>query len=222
MFRYCLLLAAALPLAGCAASSTTSNVRPEALDIPNEATIDRPFDEAWDGMIANLAKSFFVINNVDKTSRIINVSFSADEPGDLIDCGTSTRTFKRGSFSKTYTYATAHGADFIVATPNGISAEIHRTTGLEGRANVYVAPKDQKTEISVNARYVFTVNNMAQALDEYGRPVGFPSSLPPYTKTFETKQPGEWIDDDGTKWGCQSNGTLERRILEAAGVKAKP
>jgi len=219
MFRYCLIVAAALPLAGCAASSTSNHINPPSLEIENEATLNKPFDEVWDGMIANLAKSFFVINNVDKTSRIINVSFSADQPGDLIDCGTTTRTYKRGAVSENYSYKTTDPASYLISTPNGMSAAIQRTTSLEGRANIYVAPKDQKTNISVNARYVFTVNGTVTPLNEYGQPVGYPSTQPPFSRSFETKEPGKFTDPDGMSWSCQTNGTLERKILEAAGVK---
>ncbi len=222
MFRYCLLLAAALPLAGCAATSTTTHNEPTPVDIANEATINKPFDEVWDGLIANLAKSFFVINNVDKTSRIINVSFSADEPGDLIDCGTSYRTYKQGAFSENYTYKTTDPVSYLYAPPNGLPVLVQRTTALEGRANVYVAPKDQKTEISVNARYIFTVNGIVTQLNEYRQPIGYPATQPPFTKSFETRAPGKFKDDDGTVWGCHSTGALEERILDAAGVKPKP
>src|SRR4051794_16801166 len=116
MFRYCLVFAAALPLASCAASSTALHKNPETSKITNEVTINKPFDEVWDKLIAALAKNFFVINNVDKTSHIINVSFSADEPGTLIDCGTSTRTFKRGTSNQTFTYKTTDNAQYVVAT----------------------------------------------------------------------------------------------------------
>lgn len=128
----------------------------------NEAVVRLPFSDTWDLLIGQLAKSFFVINNVEKVSRIINVSFSTDKPEEYIDCGTSERTFQYADESQTYTYPVAGSNSFKAAGKWGAYgnlpsiAYLDRKTSLEGRINVYVAPKDNDTIVTVNTRYIFT------------------------------------------------------------------
>lgn len=130
--------------------------------VTNEAVVRLPFSDTWDLLIGQLAKSFFVINNVDKASRIINVSFSTDKPEEYIDCGTSERTFQYANESQTYTYPVAGSNSFKAAGKWGAYgnlpsiAYLDRKTSLEGRINVYVAPKDNDTVVTVNTRYIFT------------------------------------------------------------------
>ena len=49
--------------------------------------VRQPFEEAWSRAIPQIGKSFFVINNIDKSSGILNVSYTGD-PEKYVDCGT--------------------------------------------------------------------------------------------------------------------------------------
>ena len=66
-----------LILGGCATSSI-NYTPPEITKIDNQVTIDEDFEIVWDRLVKNLASDFFVINNIEKSSRIINVSFSTN------------------------------------------------------------------------------------------------------------------------------------------------
>jgi hypothetical protein len=73
----------------------------------NEVSISEPFDTVWDRLVGRLATGFFVINNIDKASRFINVSFSSDTPESYVDCGQSTREFSYQKEEKKYVYNVA-------------------------------------------------------------------------------------------------------------------
>lgn len=222
------LMSMAVILSGCPMMGTSNRTytSPEKLaQFKNEIFIEKPFEETWDALVRDLAKSFYVINNIDKQSRIINVSFATDTPEKYVDCGTSTRTYTRGDDNHTYTYNVAASSTFKVALrtegrdPLPLTHDISRRTSLDGRANIYVAPEGQHTRMSVNARYVLSVTVQGVYVVEsfLGTP-GQRGTVPQSTTTatFTTNEPTT------VNWGtsgnpgpvtCQSRGQLEREIL---------
>src|SRR5262245_49610236 len=103
----------ALTVGACHASSSQQYTPPAAESVANSTQIAAPFDTTWDHLIKNLSKEFFVINNVEKASRIINVSFSTDRPGEFIKCGSRTREYVSGAGKKeTVTYDPAERSTF--------------------------------------------------------------------------------------------------------------
>src|SRR5437773_8196359 len=144
------------------AGTQTANIAPApANHVTNEITVTGTSDAVWDRLVAQLSRGFYVINNIDKASRLINVSFYSDTPAEYLDCGTTTRTYTRGNEHEEYRYQVAESSDFKMGEQRGsaiITYDIHRATKLEGRANIYVAPKDSVTTVMVNARYILTVD----------------------------------------------------------------
>jgi hypothetical protein len=219
----------AVLIAGCATPGTSnlSYAPPEkSAKLPNEMVVNKPFDAVWDSFVHNLAKSFYVINNIDKQSRIINVSFSTETPETYADCGISTRTYSRGDENHTYTYNVASTSTFKVASRTGASnklpltALVTRHSSLEGRINIYVAPEGPNTRISVNARYVLTVKAEGTYVEEnlYGNPIAR-GTLPTETATatFNTNQPvtTDWsTPEQPNTVTCQARGRLESDILQ--------
>ena len=150
----------------------------------------------------------------------MNVSFSTKEPSEYIDCGTTRRNFTPGFGAgepEDYVYETAKGSTtFKMAVPNPqnptltMPFSVHRRTNLEGRTNIYLAPKGDKAEISVNTRYIFTQNLTAthlvsgQRTTEQGQAVSFNTG-----KTGDT----EW---GGMVLECVSKGVIEEDIIKAA------
>jgi len=217
----CLLSACATP--GTSGYQYREPIKAET--VANEAVVKLPFSDTWDLLIGQLAKSFFVINNVEKVSRIINVSFSTDKPEEYVDCGTSERTFQYAKESQTYTYPVAGSNSFKVAGKWGPYQNLptigyfNRKTSLEGRINVYVAPKDNDTIVTVNTRYILTVraSGHGEGMNAVGTVVqttAFPETLS--TVSFNTGQIGS------ADWGtpqepqlvkCRSTGKLETEIL---------
>jgi len=150
---------------GCAsigdASSTYQEPTPE--NIPNEVVFEMPFEEAWDVLVRELATRFYVINNIDKESRLINVSFSSDTPEQFVTGGQTTRQLDRGGEISTWTYDPAASSSYEIEQAWGdfnnlpMTATVIRRTSLEGRSNIYVAPAGGSTRLTVNCRYILTV-----------------------------------------------------------------
>ena len=80
-----------ITLSGCATSSLNYSPPSTSYTIKHSVQINEDFEVVWDRLVKNLASDFFVINNIEKNSRIINVSFSASKPTDFVDCGITTR-----------------------------------------------------------------------------------------------------------------------------------
>lgn len=191
-------------VSGCA-TSTASYSPPVAPTVTNTKLVNKPFDTVWDTLVKELSSDFFVINNIDKNSRLINISFSAQKPSDYVDCGMSSRTFKNARGEQNYSYKTADSAVFSAANDAGHVFNFRRTSRLEGRTNIYVAPEGPGTNVTVNTKYVVSVAMIATALD--GRTAGTENfTFDPSTKQSST---------NGTVI-CVALGTIEERILSAA------
>jgi len=87
---------------GCATQgkSTTTYLKPTISEVKNEIDVTKSYAQVWDVLVKQLSKSFYVINNIDKESRIINVSFSTNSPAEYIDCGRTLRTYTQGKKRK--------------------------------------------------------------------------------------------------------------------------
>lgn len=226
MAKQVLLACLSLSLVGCVGLSKNDlNYLPPAKPtISNSEIINSPFKKTWDTLIEKLATQYFVINNVSKDSRIINVSFSTDDASDYIDCGTSTRTFIPGpgaGLPETYIYPTAKsGPQFKVALPNSQNPNFTipylgtRKTKLEGRTNIYVAPNSGSSKVSVNTRYIFKSSATFVALTG-----GHSMTAGAMTISFNTGNTGSHTASDKNgvlKIECVSNGVIERDIINAA------
>lgn len=222
------LLVLALPVfvVGCAKPGTYSfdYIEPEKYSVKNEITVDMPFEAVWDGLVRELAKNFFVINNIEKSSRIINVSYLTEHPEDYIDCGQSIRKTSRGEETREYKYESAGDSTFLLEGGARdyfeYSHEIQRKTDLEGRINIYVAPvTESKSVVSVNTIYVF--NNKYTQTDIVEHVNGgvmnrTTQGTKSDTKSFTTTEALiEELDDNGVpyKYTCVSKGVLEGKIL---------
>jgi len=230
----CLLIPSLIiiSLLGCATpTSSLVYIPPNEVKYNNEAFVDKPFEVVWDELVEQLSKSFYVINNIEKASRIINVSFAIDTPEEYVDCGVSTREYGVKSNMSTYTYEVAESSFYKAASRAGTSSQfpsilgyqvdhnVNRETSLEGRANIFVAPEGNGTKITVNCRYVFKVelSGSYETRDVIGAVVQR-GILPPSSSSmvFNTNQ------EKKTNWGtpsepffvtCHSTGELEQGIL---------
>lgn len=198
---------ATIVLSACA--GTTVNYTPPNVskgNIETERTIDADFETVWDQYVKELSKSFFVINNISKESRIINVSFSANDPTKYANCGTTTVSSKhpaRGT--QTFTYLAAGSSSHWI----GIDGTNHivdrvRQTDLEGRANIYIAPiNSSKTLLRANARYVLGIHVKMSGVTAYHQETTS-SSI-----SFATQETG--TSPDGIT--CVSKGVFENDLL---------
>lgn len=196
---------------GCA-SATVDYFPPSSLETPeNELTVNEPFEKIWDRMVRNLSADFFVINNIEKASRLINVSFSSSEPSHYVNCGRSKRVFTSAAGTQVYQYETANSSVYSWADAQGRAFNIQRKTNLDGRTNIYIAPEEGKTVVRVNTRYILNVE-----MKMY-RPTGQFLGEDLITYAFNTKQVFEKPEPQfNVIVKCVALGTLEEKILNAA------
>ncbi len=212
-----------LGLYGCAtpATSTFDYRDKPPTKVENEIVVNRAFEKVWNGLVRQLAKGYFVVNNIEKESRLINVSFSTTSPEEYIDCGRTMRTFTRGKEEAEYDYEVAADSSYKYGagkTTDGVFSlvgYVDRDTSLEGRINIYIAPNDQITEVTVNIRYILTLSTSGQLtyVNMYGK-AAQSQALPHSSDTisFNTNQPNK--SQEGIS--CFSKGLLEAEILEMA------
>lgn len=137
--------------------------------------IDEAFEVVWDCLVKNLASDSFVINNIEKDSRIINVSFSSSKPTEFVDCGNTTRTFSNARGKKTYSYKTEGSARYTYSNDQSEAFNVVRSAKLNGRKNIYLAPLSDGTLLNINTKYVVDVKvkyfsfagNQAAGEDEF-------------------------------------------------------
>lgn len=189
-------------LTGCASSSVDYRA-PVPKSMTNTKDVSAPFDQVWDALVRQLSSDFFVINNIDKNSRLINLSFSTQKPSDYVDCGVTNRTFENARGKTNYSYQSADSSAFSVTNDKSIAFNMARKTKLEGRVNIYVAPIASGTSVAVNTKYVLDVDWSAVSFE------GAPGGNGRNTFDFSTKQ--GYSSSDLT---CYAKGTLERKILE--------
>jgi len=192
--------------------------------IENKIEINDNYSKVWDVLVKGLAQSFFVINNIDKESRIISISFSVNNPEKYIDCGRSYRTYTQGDISEEYNYDVAESSRYTMPTksrPDLAHAyyyNVNRKTNLEGRLNIYVAPNKKnkyKTNIIVNTRYIYKIGvDMECWYTDIFKRCYFlnTSSIPDTIISFNTKEVVQ--KNLGKEVTCFSKGTIENKILD--------
>lgn len=188
-------------LTGCASSSMDYRP-PSAQNLQNTKEVSVPFDQAWDSLVRQLSSDFFVINNIDKNSRLINISFSSQRPSEFVDCGITNRTFDNARGKTNYSYVTADSTAFSIVNKQSIVFNVTRKTKLEGRVNIYVAPTASGTSLVVNTKYAVMVNANLVSFD------GAQRDSANNTFDFSTKQ-----GYSSPEISCYAKGTLEQRIL---------
>ena len=193
-----------LLLSACV-TSTVVYQPPQSPDkVPTSTTINDSFDTVWGRTIENISETFFNINNVEKQSELINISFATNNPEDYIDCGTTKRTFKNMRGESIYNYKSAEDARFTYQTKNGFVLNVTRTTSAKITANIYLKPYNGITKIKTNVMYNLIKSDRFSA-GGYNTHTNNLTSKNPYTKSSE-----------GNDYKCISNGKLEKLILDTA------
>jgi len=188
-------------LGGCATHSAMLS-KPLAHNAKTQKTVEKSFDSAWKEMVSGLSKSFFVINNIEKESGIINVSYSSDDPYEFIDCGVLNSTVD----GKTTAIDLSQDQTYPWPYRQGVytfAGKARRDVSLSGRVNIYLEKKgDSSTEINVNAKYVVS------AVEQFFSNTGVALNRVKNDTTFQTGTTGSMQNIV-----CRSTGQLEKQIL---------
>lgn len=150
-----------LSMSGCASASTDYRAPSGSVQPNYTKTVNRSKDQVWNDAVVALGQRFFVINNLDKASGLINISYSGD-PSRFVDCGSFTVTIS-GLNAKTQNMdGAASDAQYewvAPVPPYGFpgSVQIRRQMSLEGRVNViFEAVTPDSTRVTTATRYVLT------------------------------------------------------------------
>lgn len=171
----------------------------------NTITINLPKDEVWKKIIPEIGKSFFVINNIDKDSGLVNISFSGN-PEWYLDCGTVFTQVSNLAGERTYMFPGEKQQQCYEIMENGKLFQYNRTMDLEGRINLIVEESNpHKTIITINTKYIVR-------LKSYIADVGTrQASLYDNSITFNTGGCAQFPMMPTT---CCSNGKLEKKLLD--------
>ena len=175
----------------------------------NVKLIERPRDAIWTASVPEIGKQYFVINNLDKSSGLINLSYSGD-PERFIDCGLITSHVKNLRGERIYNFPGEKAQQtYEVMNDQGLFF-IDRKMSLEGRINlVFEEVSPTTTRVTANTRYV--VNRVGRirsaatnATDSRSDSINFNSAG---RASFPSNAGGQSLD-------CAANGRLEKDLLE--------
>lgn len=130
------------------------NYTPPAADAPappNVLVVTAPFDEVWSGLIERVGSQFFAIDNFEKESGLLTLSFTASPMSSVVDGGhievNYDNSFAAGMGNYRPTVLKFNG-------PYTTYIEQYHRAQLNGRVNLVVRSVDASTtKVTVNTRY---------------------------------------------------------------------
>ena len=159
-------------------------------------------------MVPALAKKFFVINNIDKESGLINLSYSGN-PANFIDCGRIKSYVKNARGERTYDFPAARDHQvYEVMDEHGLWFA-DRTMTLEGRINlIFEKVGPNSTRVTANTRYVVVRSVTAQ---KAGTRIPLTAA---YTINFDSGSGANFpANAKGIGVRCIATGDLEKEVL---------
>lgn len=167
--------------------------------------INKDYNKTWDELVNNLSDNSFVINNMNKDSGFINISFSVSNPSLYSDCGRWIGYFKNLNGEANYNFSGAENAK--LSTMNGTSMiNIISTKTLSGRANILIQKiEDKKQKIKVNVKYILSGVNKNMVV--YPEQIYYTN----WTVDFSSNERGH---SQTGQTQCQTTGLLETELLK--------
>ena len=104
-------------------------------------TLSQPYDEVWKRLVTYASTSFFAIDNFEKDSGLMTLTFGSSEPSKYVDCGTFKISSPAATFEGPY-------VDYMKKYSQGV---------LNGKMNIAVIEQSpSSTMVQVRARYILT------------------------------------------------------------------
>jgi len=207
MHRLGALIVVTLALAGCLTGRYNYTPPATAPRPANSVVIDKPADVVWKAVVSNVSQRFFVINNLDKASGLMNLSYSGD-PEAYVDCGIVSEYVKNARGERTYTFPGSRAQQTLEFVSDNYLYFNERRMSLEGRINLLVEDiTASKTKLTANSRYILTRTSTVRRADQ---PV---PSTRSHTTTFNSDQSDELPAWPGKPLICRATGQLEQQLL---------
>ncbi len=200
-------------LAGCVA--TANYQRGPRVKVENSTEIGKPRAEVWRSAVPKLAGQFFVINNMDQASGLINLSYAGD-PEPYLNCGQVTIQMEG---VEPVTFPAARAQQRFAgggATPG--STMVDRTMHLEGRINlIFQEMTATSTRVTATTRYVVTQEVVRRSTTSSQVPERDRESVSFNTNLVGTFRPVAFVHQPRSEVGvgieCHATGAFERDIL---------
>ena len=204
------VLGIAVVVAACAGKQ--EYFRPSAAAAPgqNVKEIAKSRDAVWTAAVPELGKRFFVINNLDKASGLINISYSGD-PEKYIDCGRITSYVQNARGERTYDFPGAKAQQsYEIMNPGVGLFFIDRRMSLEGRVNlIFEELGPNRTRVTANTRYVVQRQRVVRAAAN-----NIPQTMTDSVQ-FNSGGSAAFAGPADQAAECIATGQLEREILDA-------
>ena len=207
MFRI-VVIAAVVALSGCAGK--VDYFKPGAVTATsgNTKTLNQSKEDVWKSAVPELGKQFFVINNIDKASGLINISYAGD-PEKYVDCGRVVSFVKNARGERTYDFAGSKvSQQYEVMNPPHLFY-VSRQMNLDGRMNlVFEEVEPGKTRVTANTRYVVERKLVFSPVSG-----GMPQSMAD-SVSFNTGTRGSFpMNANAQSTECIATGALEQEVL---------
>ena len=207
---------------GCSVVKIDSTVTPPSEHaVVNSRTFNAPYDKVWKATITSIGESFFVLENIEKDSGILSLSFSVKKPNDYIDCGSISESGNlnlREKYSNFFLGAETPVKRFVEF--NGQAVPCYREIFLSGKSNIIVERTGKNsTNVKVNTRYIVDlVNNVTYFVPINAYRGVHRTEAVKNQMAFTSHEIGSFSNyETGLK--CRSRFTLEQQILDAIEAK---
>lgn len=201
MKKRCSIAFVATLLASC---TTATYAPPTPATVPsNQTVVGKGYDETWDALVAHASKTFFAIDNFERATGLMTLSFGASEPSRFVDCGTISITSPAINFNGPY-------IDYVTS---------YRDAKFQGHMNLLVQRiDDTSTRVTINTRYVINIPSTTYLQPGFFGPVAV--TTPSNTFAFDSggsdaESVTAAVEGAGTTRTCRATGLAESEILDA-------
>jgi len=150
-----LIVLALLVFTGCMAGKVDLLTPITQPRLDNSLVVEKPMEAVWSAAVPALGKEFFVINNLDKASGFINISYAGD-PEAYVDCGRIVSYVKNARGERTYDFPGARAEQVYEIMGAGLYF-VNRKISIDGRMNlIFEQMSPAQTRVTANVRYIIT------------------------------------------------------------------
>lgn len=202
-------------LSGCAGQFTYT---PPGSPAPgsNSIILNESKDVIWTKMIPKLGERFFTINNLDKSSGLVNITYKGD-PEAYVDCGRTESRVKNVRGERTYDFPVSRANQEFEAFIGSELFVVTRKMVLEGRMNlIFEEMGENKTKISAKAQYVLTntqTNRQISALIDTNEKGTMDADIEEVTEAINFNSNGSASFRTIPNAKCQPTGKFEKDVL---------
>jgi len=204
-----LLLISIILVSCCAAPLRYNFPTKSPLDEERKIIINKSKDEVWDKLLEGLADKFFSVNNIEKDSGFINVSFHSNDACKYVDCGSYNVSIsgRKKDIPICNCSVEKHGAYY-----SGVWKFRDCSTSVEGRINILVQEvSENQSTMFVDTRFI--VKNSSNLWSAWDGSTMYKQAV----IVFDSDTKGS---DRGIH--CVSTGVLEKDVMDVIASLVAP